>query len=150
MPLPVRFGRLGVVPDKFPFLATALRTFGPLHRNYSGYIYTVCCSKKEAKRLIYPRTNRNRSATNSQFIFIRNYEDMWKTVNAHRDPLARSDYASRLRLDDIAMEVKDVFPALLCFVNVRKEPGGFVESVSLLVTFRDAKNLVYYGRHLTH
>ncbi|KKM02984.1 hypothetical protein LCGC14_1779000 [marine sediment metagenome] len=128
---------------RYPCLGAAI-----LNYSYSGrprFIYAYC-HKNEAKRLVYPRTNKDRNK--NSFRFAKNNEALWEMIHADSrlHKAGRGNDRAQARIFDKVCQLVDLnksFPALYTYRNatMSRDTALFIP---LVVPLYIAKKLVYY------
>lgn len=128
-------------PSKYPCLGAIV-----LNYSYGGRprFFHIYCHKNEAKRIVYPSTNKDRSK--NSFRFVENKDALWESINT---TFRATGIANSRTQSDIFDKVHNicgmngVFPALYTYINtiITREIRLFRP---LVLPLYAAKKLVYY------
>ncbi len=128
-------------PYKYPCLGAVVLTYN--HGVEPQFIH-VYCYKTEAKRLVYPSTNKSRGANN--FRFVENKDTLWELINVDLRPADMEIDRVQARIFDKAHRIcsmNEAFPVLYTYMNTTtaRKTRLFRPIVLPLYT---AKKLIYY------
>jgi hypothetical protein len=144
----------------YPILAKCIVTNGN-YMPYSQRVQQECfsvvfCSKQEAKRIVYPKTNKNRSTALLRvdpFIFAHNESD----IDSYVEESFKLNAERVDRTSDTQRQIMTIFRAYVgemaadaypCLIKNRRHYSGARMVLSFHVVTRPAaKSLVYYGKH---
>jgi hypothetical protein len=127
-------------------------TVTPLANGSGAYITTVICTKSEAKRLVYPKTNSGRSDGSFLFLKAPARESLWEFIKGRfRDaPVAISPtHPLQIQLNDHAMSnVEHNTGNILVssrVINAKRDPGIRLMDF-YIVDEASARKLVYWQK----
>ncbi len=129
------------VPYRYPCLEAVVLTYNYGSVPRFAYIY---CYKTEAKRLVYPSTNKCRGA--NSFRFVENKNTLWELINVDLRPADMEIDRVQTRILDKVHRIcnmNEAFPVLYTYINTTtaRKTRLFRPIVLPLYT---AKKLIYY------
>lgn len=142
-----------VAPYKYPLLVKAVPTKRSLGQFGSLSLFMVMCTKSEAKRIVYPKTNRNRShvaftviegglmgAMNKYMI------DTVDSINQHSPKVDTYHPIQRAMLNKAISELDGANGSALVTSRVYTNLNGLRLVDFYVVTNKDARTLVYWNK----
>lgn len=129
-------------PYKYPCLGTAVLNYS--NRGDRPRFMCIYCYKNEAKRIVYPSTNKDRSA--NRFRFAENKDALWELIDSNFRAAGMVNNRTQSSIFDEVHRIcstNDAFPVLYTCVNVTLNEGTKLFKPMVLSCYT-AKELIYF------